>query len=920
MSSEFTPNLRLPYLAAAQSQKHVTHNEAIRALDAVVQLSVLTQALASPPATPLNGQRWIVAAAATGAWSGQSDAIAAFQDGAWTFLAPVEGWLAWVADVGKLVAWTDAGWADAGGAAPDVSINPAPLVGVNATADATNRLAVKSPASLFDNAGNGHQIKINKATVSDTASVLYQDAYSGRAEIGLCGDDNFHFKVSADGVSWKNSIVVDAATGAVSMPFTPPVGSSYTLPPASATTLGGVKQGSNVAIATDGTVSVPASAFDAAGAASAAVASLPAVARSGNYADLANKPTLGSAAALNAGSGAGNAVQLTPAGNLPVVDGSQLTNVGGAVNTVFGPGAGSAVTSATGIVAIGQNAAHALTTQPHAIAIGTNALAAFVVSNPAQDPNNSGLNIAIGKDALASTTDTFGNIAIGKNTLKSVTTVAGVVLSSTFLDANFNVAIGDGAGAAITRGSENNLLGNNAGLSITTGYQNTAIGTEPLKFCTTGNFNAAFGGSAIQSVTTGSSNTGLGESAGTSSIHIAGIGPTVGSYNTFVGSQTTQTDNNGGADYNYMTVVGGEAQGGQSNAVYLGRLQDVTIVGGVYVPGSSTVKVAGTAALTVGAGNTARAFLKFEGTNAPPVPAVGEMWWNSGTLSFRGTVSNHILNATTFYTSPTTNGFTGGSNIWIGRLVGNTTLAPATANGQAASNTAIGNGVGQGLTTGIANTLAGQSVGNAITSGNTNTAFGANLATLLATGGQNTLVGHSLLTAGGAGAATQNTIVGYNCGNAITSGGPNVLIGVNIGNAITNAYGNVCLGSSTANSLTGSNNVVIGYNLGGASLTSGANNTIVGGGYALPANVSNTFYAIAGNVPLIIADATSVRPQKPIIAPGYTVATLPAASAALKGARAHVTDATAPSWLGALTGGGAVACPVFCNGTAWVAG
>lgn len=52
----------------------------------------------------------------------------------------------------------------------------------------------------------------------------------------------------------------------------------------------------------------------------------------------------------------------------------------------------------------------------------------------------------------------------------------------------------------------------------------------------------------------------------------------------------------------------------------------------------------------------------------------------------------------------------------------------------------------------------------------------------------------------------------------------------------------------------------------------------------------------------------------------YTVSTLPAASAALKGARAFVTDATSPTFLGALTGGGAVVCPVFCNGSAWVAG
>ena len=60
-------------------------------------------------------------------------------------------------------------------------------------------------------------------------------------------------------------------------------------------------------------------------------------------------------------------------------------------------------------------------------------------------------------------------------------------------------------------------------------------------------------------------------------------------------------------------------------------------------------------------------------------------------------------------------------------------------------------------------------------------------------------------------------------------------------------------------------------------------------------------------------EASTVR-----TATAYTVATLPAAGTA--GRRAYVTDATAPTFLGTLTGGGAVVCPVFDNGTAWVAG
>jgi hypothetical protein len=49
-----------------------------------------------------------------------------------------------------------------------------------------------------------------------------------------------------------------------------------------------------------------------------------------------------------------------------------------------------------------------------------------------------------------------------------------------------------------------------------------------------------------------------------------------------------------------------------------------------------------------------------------------------------------------------------------------------------------------------------------------------------------------------------------------------------------------------------------------------------------------------------------------------TVAQLPAAGHA--GRRLTVTDAVAPVFLSPLTGGGAVVCPAFDNGTAWVAG
>ena len=153
-----SPNLQLAYLMAAQSQKHVTYNESMRALDALVQQAVLDKDLATAPSSPADGDRYIVAASPTGAWAGQAGKIAAYQDGAWTFYTPREGWLAWVADEDKLYFHDGSVWAVVTVAAGSA----AAIWGINATADSTNRLTVKSTASLFDNVGNGHQQKINK--------------------------------------------------------------------------------------------------------------------------------------------------------------------------------------------------------------------------------------------------------------------------------------------------------------------------------------------------------------------------------------------------------------------------------------------------------------------------------------------------------------------------------------------------------------------------------------------------------------------------------------------------------------------------------------------------------------------------------------------------------------------------------------
>ena len=92
--SDITTHLLLPYILAAQAQRHVTHNEAVRLLDAVVQLSVLDRDLTAPPALPADGDRYIVASGATGLWVGWDLNVTTWVDGVWMRLVPRPGWLA----------------------------------------------------------------------------------------------------------------------------------------------------------------------------------------------------------------------------------------------------------------------------------------------------------------------------------------------------------------------------------------------------------------------------------------------------------------------------------------------------------------------------------------------------------------------------------------------------------------------------------------------------------------------------------------------------------------------------------------------------------------------------------------------------------------------------------------------------------
>jgi hypothetical protein len=110
MSDIQTDRFALPLLQPGQAQKEQWHNEAIAALDLIVQPTVVAMGVNTPPSAPESGQSWIIGAAPTGAWTGKAHQLAGWTGGGWRFVAPVEGMAAWVIADALRARYFGGGW------------------------------------------------------------------------------------------------------------------------------------------------------------------------------------------------------------------------------------------------------------------------------------------------------------------------------------------------------------------------------------------------------------------------------------------------------------------------------------------------------------------------------------------------------------------------------------------------------------------------------------------------------------------------------------------------------------------------------------------------------------------------------------------------------------------------------------------
>ncbi|MGT2486773.1 DUF2793 domain-containing protein [Methylobacterium oryzae CBMB20] len=217
--SDATPRLGLPLIAASQAQKHVTHNEALDLLDALVQLACLDKDLAAPPPDPAEGDRYLVVASEPGgAWAGLAGQVVRYADGVWTGAVPRAGWRAWLIDEADLYVFDGAAWTSLRRTL--TALQSVDRLGINTAADSANRLAVKSDSALltWDDAAPGSgdmRVFVNRKSAARDAALVFETGYAARALLGTLGSDDFTLKVSPDGAAFATALTASARTGGI---------------------------------------------------------------------------------------------------------------------------------------------------------------------------------------------------------------------------------------------------------------------------------------------------------------------------------------------------------------------------------------------------------------------------------------------------------------------------------------------------------------------------------------------------------------------------------------------------------------------------------------------------------------------------------------------------------------------------------
>ena len=141
----------------------------LRKIDCLLQPNVIDKDLATPPGSPADGATYIVAASATGVWTGYSTKIARYNSAgsAWEMFTPKAGWRAYVADEDEYYRYTGSAWAIESRAQP-VDI----YASINGTLPATAKIMVPTPLARVTIFPINFAGALAKAQVAATASTV----------------------------------------------------------------------------------------------------------------------------------------------------------------------------------------------------------------------------------------------------------------------------------------------------------------------------------------------------------------------------------------------------------------------------------------------------------------------------------------------------------------------------------------------------------------------------------------------------------------------------------------------------------------------------------------------------------------------------------------------------------------------------
>jgi len=562
-------------------------------------------------------------------------------------------------------------------------------------------------------------------------------------------------------------------------------------------------------------------------------------------------------------------IKIDHVGTGPAIEilGDIVTNTAGTSNFVAGKNAGNSIASGGNYnVVVGDEAGTAITTGDENTFIGYTTGDATTTASG---------NTALGFSALTTNILGSNSVAIGRAALQVQNPASAVNM--------YNVAVGHGAGEAVTTGTINTFVGGKSGALTSTASSNVAIGYDSLALNTKGEKNVAVGESALYTFNV----TSLADTFNTAVGHHAGVSVTSGIRNTLIGGEAGDALQD--ADDNVAIgalALSGDTLGSQSVAIGRGALKVQnftsataslnTAVG--YSAGESVTTGTGNTliggqsgdALTTGFSNVAlgRNSLSTEDTGRKNV-AIG-----FAALEQQNVDADTLNTAVGFYAGAGVT--TGTQNTFIGALAGiaNTTggsnvavgYASFDANTTGANNTAIGKNSLSGNTTGANNAAGGFGALEANTTGSQNTAFGRIALLANTTASANTAVGNAALYATTTGA--NNTSVGSQALTSNTTAASNTAVGAAALEANTTGELNTAIGfQAMKDNTTGDRNVALGYGaLQDMNVTDGSHTFNTGVGFAAGENTStgtqNTFLgANAGNANTTAANNTNLGYQ-----------------------------------------------------------